>query len=154
MKFSLALRIPPVLLTIITGVLMWLISKTNSPLLLPETLRFSSVIVLAVTASAVGLAGVAAFRRAETTVNPLSPENCSSLVESGIFRFTRNPMYLALLLALIAWGILLGNLWSLSMVVVFVLYINRFQIKPEEEALEAAFGNAFRQYRSRVRKWL
>ena len=101
-----------------------------------------------------GLAGIVAFRQARTTVNPLAPDKCSRLVDSGIFRFTRNPMYLALLMALIGWSIFLGNLWSLVMVLLWVIYIDRFQIRPEEEALETAFGDAFRQYRSKVRKWL
>lgn len=154
MKLTLRHRIPPVAVTLAVAALMWLISVLTPAFPLPENLRMICAILLAMAAMVTGLAGVAEFRRANTTVNPLAPENCSRLVESGIFRFTRNPMYLALLMALIGWNIFLGNLWSLVMIFFWVLYIDRYQITPEEEALEAAFGDTFRHYRRRVRKWL
>ena len=73
------------------------------------------------------------------------------LVDSGVYRFTRNPMYLALLFGLAGWALFLGNVYSLTLNVVFVAYMNRFQIRPEEQALESVFGEAFIDYRSRVR---
>ena len=154
MKLSLRHRIPPVAVTLVVAALMWLISALTPALALPEKSRMLCMLLLAMAAVYTGIAGVVEFRRANTTVNPLAPGNCSQLVESGIFRYTRNPMYLALLMALIGWSIFLGNPWSLVMVLFWVLYIDRYQIRPEEEALEAAFGDAFRNYRSRVRKWL
>jgi len=84
----------------------------------------------------------------------MSPETASRLVDSGIFRFSRNPMYLALLMALGAWGIFLGNLWGLLLIAGFVFYMNQFQIKPEERALETTFGPAYINYKSKVRRWL
>ena len=102
----------------------------------------------------VGLAGVAAFRKAGTTVNPLSPDASSSLVITGIFTRTRNPMYLALLLVLIGWGLYLANLLSLVVTAGFVVYMNRFQIQPEECALETQFGDSFIKYRRSVRRWI
>ena len=104
--------------------------------------------------AAASIAGVAAFRRARTTVNPLKPDSASSLVDSGIYRLTRNPMYLGFALALLGWGIFLSNPLSLAMLFVFVGYMNRFQIVPEERALESLFGDAFKAYRSKVRRWL
>ena len=154
MKFSLELRVPPVLLTLVTMLLMWLVSSNTPPVRMPGWFVLTAVITCVTSALATGLAGIVAFRQARTTVNPLAPDKCSRLVDSGIFRFTRNPMYLALLMALIGWSIFLGNLWSLVMVFFWAAYIDRYQIMPEEEALEAAFGDAFRQYRSKVRKWL
>jgi protein-S-isoprenylcysteine O-methyltransferase Ste14 len=153
-KLSLRHRIPPVAVTLVVAALMWLISVLTPALALPEKFRIPCTILLTMLSVFTGFAGVAEFRRANTTVNPLAPENCSQLVESGIFRFTRNPMYLALLMALVGWSVFLGNPWSLVMVLFWLLYIDRYQIRPEEEALKAAFGDAFRQYRSRVRKWL
>jgi protein-S-isoprenylcysteine O-methyltransferase Ste14 len=153
-KLSLRHRIPPVAVTLVVAALMWLMPVLTPAFPLPEHLRMICAALLALAAAVTGIASVAEFRRAHTTVNPLAPEKCSRLVESGVFRFSRNPMYLALLTALIGWGIYLGNLWSLVMVLLWVIYIDRFQIRPEEEALETAFGDAFRQYRSKVRKWL
>ena len=94
------------------------------------------------------------FKKAHTTVNPLNPEACSTLVDTGIYRYSRNPMYLALLLALAGWGIFLGNFYALVLTIAFVLYMNRFQIRPEEKALEALFGTGFLEYRRSVRRWL
>ena len=104
--------------------------------------------------AAIGFAGVREFRKAKTTVNPFRPRNAGSLVDSGIFRHTRNPMYLALLLALLGWGLYLDNLFVLVSTVLYVAYLNRFQIRPEERALEELFGGEFTAYRQRVRRWI
>jgi protein-S-isoprenylcysteine O-methyltransferase Ste14 len=148
------LRIPPVLLTMITAALMWLVAKITSPAPLTDHLKIIVTALFATTAAVIGIAGVVAFRKANTTVNPLNPNDCSSLVETGVFRLSRNPMYLALLTALTGWGLFLGSPWTLVLAVLFVLYMNRYQIRPEEQALEAAFGEKFLQYKRRVRRWI
>lgn len=94
------------------------------------------------------------FRRAKTTVNPLHPERASSVVASGIFRVTRNPMYLGLLLVLLGCFFAFGALSAVVGLPAFILYIRRFQIQPEEQALQAKFGAAYTQYQTRVRRWL
>jgi len=103
---------------------------------------------------AAALAGVVEFRRARTTVNPLHPEKATAVVDSGIFRISRNPMYLGMLLALVAWALFLANPVTLAGPVLFVLFMNRFQIVPEERALTALFGDGYRVYLGRVRRWL
>lgn len=100
------------------------------------------------------LSGVLSFRRAKTTVNPLKPETASSLVSSGIYRFSRNPMYVGFALFPVAWAIYLASPWSMVGVLGFVSYMNRFQIAPEERAMEALFGETFTRYKSKVRRWL
>ncbi|MFL6647317.1 MAG: methyltransferase family protein, partial [Sulfurifustaceae bacterium] len=92
--------------------------------------------------------------RVDTTKDPRHPERATALVTGGIYRITRNPMYLGLALVLVGWGIFLSNVLSLLGVVVFLGYLNRFQIVPEERALEARFGEAYRQYKQTVRRWL
>jgi protein-S-isoprenylcysteine O-methyltransferase Ste14 len=87
-------------------------------------------------------------------MNPTKPSATSSLVTNGVFRFTRNPMYLSLLLYLVAWAVYLANWLALLLVPVFMLYITRFQIKPEERALSAQFGPEYASYKARVRRWL
>lgn len=94
------------------------------------------------------------FFRRRTTVNPLKPASATALVTGGIYRFSRNPMYLGLATLLLAWAFYLGNLAALAGVALFVLYMNRFQIAPEERALEARFGAEYIAYRTRVRRWL
>jgi protein-S-isoprenylcysteine O-methyltransferase Ste14 len=151
---ALVLKIPPVLLSVIFAALMWLVSRFTPGIDLPATLRIACLLLFASAGAVIGLSGVIAFKKAQTTVNPLKPENCSSLVDSGVFRLTRNPMYLALLLGLAGWALFLGNVYSLAMTALFVTYLNRFQIRPEERALESVFGEAFIEYRRRVRRWL
>ena len=109
---------------------------------------------LLVAAVVVGVVSVRTFRRHGTTVNPLAPGNASAIVTVGIYGYTRNPMYLALALALAAWGVYLGNVASLALVAVFVMYLTRFQIMPEERALEGLFGDEFREYKWKVRRWI
>jgi protein-S-isoprenylcysteine O-methyltransferase Ste14 len=84
----------------------------------------------------------------------MKPESSSSLVVSGIYKLTRNPMYLGLLLVLLGWAIYLTNVLVFLLLPAFILYINRFQIAPEERALTALFGQEFAAYKSRTRRWL
>lgn len=93
------------------------------------------------------------FIRAKTTTNPIKVSTASSLVTNGIFRYTRNPMYLAMLLILIAYGLKLGNAFNTLLAAGFVYYMNHFQIKPEEEALGRLFGKDYRLYCKQVRRW-
>jgi protein-S-isoprenylcysteine O-methyltransferase Ste14 len=100
------------------------------------------------------VAGLLAFRASRTTVNPLRPHRASALVSGGVYRITRNPMYVGLLLLLLAWAVHLAALWPLAVLPLFVLYIGRFQIAPEERALHRLFGDEYRAYVARVRRWL
>lgn len=94
------------------------------------------------------------FRRFKTTVNPVNPENATRLVTTGIYRYSRNPMYLGFALILIGFGVFLKNILSLLVVVVFIWFNTMYQILPEEKALERKFGESFRKYRARVRRWI
>jgi protein-S-isoprenylcysteine O-methyltransferase Ste14 len=108
---------------------------------------------LAAAGLAVDLAALVSFLRARTTVNPLKPQAASALVTGGLYRISRNPMYLGQALLLAGWAVWMGNLLSLLAVPAFVAWIDRLQIAPEERALEAAFGDAFRDWAARVRRW-
>jgi protein-S-isoprenylcysteine O-methyltransferase Ste14 len=151
---ELELKIPPVLVAAITAMLMWGTYILTPEILIAKELRFVFVYLIAVVGVAIGLAGVISFKKARTTVNPLKPENCSALVDSGVFKITRNPMYLALLFALIAWGLFLGSIYALVWGGCFVFYMNRFQIQPEERALKKQFGEQFVKYTHGVRRWI
>ena len=83
----------------------------------------------------------------------LKPETASALVVAGIYRHTRNPMYVGFGLVLVGWGIFLGNALAFIFLPAFVLHMNRFQIRPEERALAKIFGPEFAAYQSRVRRW-
>ena len=151
---KLELKIPPVAVFLLFAAVMWLAATATADHRFDDLFR-SILIALTLGVSAVfGIAGVISFRRAGTTVHPLKPEKSSSLVTGGVFRFSRNPMYLALLLALLAWGLYLSNLYALAIASLFVPWMNRFQIRPEERAMENLYGQAFRDYREATRRWL
>lgn len=151
---SLELKVPPPVVTLACGAAMALVAYLLpfASLTLPG--RRSLALVFVVAGLASGLAGVLAFRRQRTTLDPHAPELTSSLVSNGIYRLTRNPMYLGLLLILVGWGVHLSNLLVLPGLPLFIAYLNRFQIGPEERILAARFGPAFDHYRRSVRRWL
>jgi len=151
---ALELKVPPVLVAVITAALMWVTHVLTPETPIPVIFRKIAMYTFAATGAVTGFAGIVSFRKAGTTVNPLHPDQCTSLVNSGIYRLTRNPMYLALLLALLGWGLLLSDLYSLAWTAVFVLFMNRFQIQPEERALEKRFGAEFTRYQEQVRRWI
>ena len=151
---TLELKVPPPAVALVIAVLMWLLSLAAPPLSFAIPARILLVSLFAAAGVAFSIAGVATFARAKTTVNPTTPQATSSLVSWGVYSITRNPMYLGLLLLLTAWAIYLPNPLPFLLLPVYVLYINRFQIAPEERALTSLFGAEFAAYQSRVRRWI
>lgn len=150
----LELKIPPPLVGLLCAGAMWTLASHTPPLDIPKTALFIMAAGLSTSGFFVMLAGAVSFYRARTTVNPHKPEATTALVTSGVYRYTRNPMYLGLLLLLIAWAVYLSSPAALIGALVFWLYIGRFQIRPEERALATLFGSAFSEYTARVRRWL
>ncbi len=146
-------RIPPPLVGLSAALLMWALNGWW-PLEFESVWRMPLALLLVAVGAGLDLAGLWAFRRAHTTINPLKPQRTSALVSSGVYRFTRNPMYLGMLCLLLAWAVYLGQPWTLLGPVAFVAYITRFQILPEERAIRARFGTEFDAYCARVRRWL
>jgi len=151
---ALELKIPPPALMLLFAVTMWLLSVSAPSLALALPWRVPVALILWSAGIAIALAALFEFRRAKTTVNPFTPEAAAAIVTSGIYRYSRNPMYVGLLLALSGWFVWLSHLLAFVLLPMFVLYINRFQIEPEERALSAKFGGLFRDYRHSVRRWL
>ena len=129
---SLELRVPPVAVASGAALCMWLLSRWTPGLEWGQPWRLGIAVLLLTTGVVVAVAGVLEFRRARTTVNPTTPQAASSMVRAGIYRHTRNPMYLGMLLILAAWAAWLANLAAAALLPAFLLYINRFQIEPEE----------------------
>ena len=147
---ALELKVPPPAVALLFAVTMWLLSASAPSLALTFPWRTLVAFILWSVGFAIALAGLFEFLRAKTTVNPLSPEAASAIVTSGIYRYSRNPMYVGLLLALLGW---LSHLLPFALLPFFILYINRFQIEPEERALSVKFGGLYRDYRRSVRRW-
>ena len=151
---GLELKVPPVALAVIVAALMWCAQSAMPDFDFPAPSNLVFPMGLALLGTTTCLAGVVAFQRAKTTVNPMKPDATSSLVVSGIYRYTRNPMCLGFLLLLAAWAAALSNVLALISLLAFVLYMNRFQIVPEERLLASRFAQDYAEYRARVRRWL
>ena len=150
----LELKIPPPAALVVIAGAMWAVSLVGPSLGLRDPIRMVVAIAIALAGASIDLFSAVSFRRARTTVNPMKPERTSVLVTSGAYRFSRNPMYVGLLLVLVAWALFLNSAWALMGPAIFVLYMNRFQIAPEEKVLAATFGAAYSTYKSSVRRWL
>lgn len=151
---ALELKVPPVAVVVAFGVMMWAAARVFSAASFSLPGASFVAFALVVIGGGIAIAGVFAFRRHETTVNPMKPETTASVVTGGIYGVTRNPMYLGLAFALVAWAIYLANLAALLLVPAFVAYMTRFQIKPEERALLEKFGSRFADYMAAVRRWI
>jgi protein-S-isoprenylcysteine O-methyltransferase Ste14 len=151
---ALELKVPPLVLVLVLAGAMWFAAMQLPSLAITLPWRHG----FAVTISGVGilfiLAGVYVFQKAKTTVNPTTPAAASSVVTSGVYRFSRNPMYIGFLLALIGWATFLSHTLPFLLLPVYVAYMNRFQISPEERALSAKFGDEYEAYKQAVRRWL
>ena len=147
-------RIPPIVVVAAIGTMMYALSP-----LLPSfdfgwaARGFFSLAIAGVGAWFVG-AGVIEFLRNKTTVDPRQPDKASALVVSGIYKISRNPMYVGFALLLLALTVYLQSPLLVVGVVLFVLYMNRFQIAPEERAMITLFGDQYVRYQSRVRRWI
>ncbi len=149
---ALELRVPPLLLAVVLlGGVLWIMRPwtQQSPFW-----QVAFAALLATLGIAVCVSGVIAFRRARTTVDPLHPERASQLVVAGIYRATRNPMYLGFALLLAGAALWSGGWIGWLALALFVAWIDRLQIVPEERALRARFGGDFDDYCRRVRRWL
>ncbi|TKB43530.1 methyltransferase family protein [Thalassotalea mangrovi] len=150
---KLELKVPPLLLFLLSIPLMWLVRDQQHELF---SISWLSLLALffAVSGLLIIILAVIEFRRQHTTVDPRDPNQSSTLVCEGIFKVTRNPMYLGFSLLLLAWGMLLSSMLSLLWVPLFMAYLNQWQIKPEERLLRQKFPDQYPAYRQRVRRWL
>jgi protein-S-isoprenylcysteine O-methyltransferase Ste14 len=147
-------RVPPPVVMLIAALLIWGLRRTFPEMGIFIPGRRAIYWTLLALGLLVAVAGIVSFRRARTTVNPMKPDTASSLVTSGIYRFTRNPMYVGDALILLAVVVFFSNPLGLAGVVLFVAWMNLLQIPAEERALRARFGEAYDAYRARVRRWL
>ncbi|MDW6003813.1 methyltransferase family protein [Vibrio mangrovi] len=154
MKYRLALKVPPVFVFIAAIILIhlcsWLFPGTSVEL----PFKWLVAAVCLMFSAYLGLFALLTFYRVKTTVNPVNPELAARMVTHGVFRVSRNPMYLGLLLILIADVYWLGNLIGILCAVGFVAYMTYFQIIPEERALSVRFGEQYRDYQRQVRRWI
>ncbi|SFW65406.1 methyltransferase family protein [Cellulophaga fucicola] len=148
-----SLKLPPVVVVFVFGLVMYVLAR-----FLPfgifdffgRTMLLKGLLVVMLLVLATS---TYKFFKAKTTVNPKDLDKTSALVTTGIYKFTRNPMYLAMLLLLIGWGLFLSNAFNMLIAAGFVSYMNAYQIKPEEEMLTQKFGKEYTSYTKKVRRW-
>jgi len=150
----LELKIPPDVVWVINAGLMWLVAKASPRLVVPTLLRVGMGALLLICGVVVIIGARAALASANTTWGPMAPERTTRLVATGVYAFSRNPMYLGMLFVLLGWGILLASPAGLIVSTGFFLYIDRFQIAPEERALSTSLGPEYLGYRARDRRWI
>lgn len=154
---ALELKIPPAILFVIA-----LLGVYFSPAIVPfipiqdalPELRANISWLISIVGVLVVIAGVVTFRMAKTTTNPVRIGNASSLVTHGIYKFTRNPMYLGMLLIILSFIIKTGHFAGIIFAVAFVIYMHTFQIKPEERMLTKMFAQKYTDYVKRTRPWV
>jgi protein-S-isoprenylcysteine O-methyltransferase Ste14 len=146
--------VPPPALLVVAAIAMWAIAYRWPRFWIPFAWREEVSLALAALAGLCIAMAVAGFVRARTTVDPRHPERSEVLVTGGVYRLSRNPMYLGSALLLAAWGAYLANALAWAMPLLFVAWVTWFQIRPEERALQARFGDAYARYRRMVRRWI
>jgi protein-S-isoprenylcysteine O-methyltransferase Ste14 len=147
-------KVPAPIIAAALGASMKFYATASGVVIDPTALRMYVGLGLAQASGLLAVIAVATFWRARTTINPLDPSRAAHLVTGGVFRVSRNPMYLSLLLLLVAYAVRIDSPAVWLGPIAFIAYVTRFQIHPEERALEARFGEAYLRYRTRTRRWL
>ncbi len=149
------LRIPPPIVALI-GILLIFLSKDYILILyLHPHLQNTLSLLFLIIGFVIILLAIKEFKKSETTVNPMKPETSTSLVTSGIFKYTRNPMYLGLACILLASCFYFSSLFGIIIYVpLFIFYITVFQIIPEEESMKSLFNDEYLEYCLKVRRWI
>ncbi|WP_371193700.1 isoprenylcysteine carboxylmethyltransferase family protein [Glaciecola sp. SC05] len=148
------LKIPPVIVFIAALFAVWLSDKMFPMSGLLSGMNVYIALVFIILGLFSGVAGLVSFKLAKTTVNPLKLDKASALVDSGMYRFSRNPMYLGMLFIILGLIVRLEQPYSLVWAVLFIAFMTKFQILPEERALSLIFGESYSHYKRRVRRWL
>ncbi|MCZ2102981.1 MAG: isoprenylcysteine carboxylmethyltransferase family protein [Burkholderiales bacterium] len=155
-KFTVTLecKVPPPMVALVAAAVSWALARWTSAWTVGGTWLPVASWCLAGAGVGIGLWSLWYFRRAGTTFDPHVPQRTRVFVEAGPYRYSRNPMYLGLACLLLAWCARLAHPLALVGVALFVAYISRFQIAPEERVLREKFGEAYLRYCARVRRWL
>ena len=146
------IKIPPPLIVLVLIISIYFSSKKIDLINIPLQLEISIFILSA--GILIFVNPVLQFIKSKTTVNPIQFEEVNKLVTSGIFKYSRNPMYLGMLMIVLSTSIFYLNIYSILTPLLFILWINKFQIKREEEFLTEKFGDEYLSYKKKTRRWI
>jgi len=154
MMDRLKLKFPPAVQVLVFAVIIWQLGKIYPMGFIPLAENGLVAITLVLLGALIVVFGGIAFRKAKTTVDPRYPANSTSLVILGVYQYTRNPMYVGMLLSLTGLVIYFGKFSGFFVLPLFIWTMNEFQIKWEEKALLEKFGDSYSNYLKNVRRWL
>ncbi len=150
----LQLKIPPPVYALSIGLIMWLLNQ-HLPIVHWISSPWNKVgIAIALLAIVLDLSSLYLFLKKQTTINPMNPKGTQGLVSGGLYQYSRNPMYVGLLMILFGYAIWLGSITPFLVLPLFYWLITEMQIKPEETILEEKFGTEYLDYKNSVRRWL
>ena len=145
-------KIPPPIIALICIAINYLSTYLINPVYFPNIEIIGGLILLFGVITA--MLAILLLKKNKTTVNPLRPEETTSLVTTGIYSITRNPMYLGLLFVISSTILFFGSWFGIITLLFFIWYINKYQIISEEEAMQKLFGDKYYDYKQRVRRWI
>ena len=148
------LLIPPPIVGLIFAAIIWVCNMVFPSGHISFAGQLALAVVLVALGFSISVAAAISFKKASTQIDPREPSKSQSIVQTGIFRYSRNPMYLGLVFVLVGWVVWLGNWAGVAFIALFIWYISRFQIAPEEEALKPKFGAEYEAYLRKVRRWI
>ena len=148
-----SLKLPPAIMFLIFSGFMFLLAKYLPVGYFDFFGRYLLIKAFVLFAILIAFVALIQFYKARTTIDPSKPTKTTVLITSGVYNYSRNPMYLALLLLLLAWGLWLGNAFNTVLAAGFVAFMNKYQIIPEEKALRKQFGKPYDKYCKFVRRW-
>lgn len=151
---NLELKIIPPVQFVISALLMFTLTYFLPQFHFSLAFRFPLIILLIALASFTSLMALSGFHKHKTTFHPHVPEKTTTVVNSGIYAYSRNPMYLALALVLFALAFYFSNITCFAVIPIFIWYITQYQIKPEEVMLDKLFPLEYQAYSKKVRRWL
>jgi protein-S-isoprenylcysteine O-methyltransferase Ste14 len=145
-------KIPPPVVTLVFGLSIYF----SREIFQAVEIKYSSYIgiLLLVLGLAILISAVRLFRKDKTTVNPLNPEQATKLVTDGIFKYSRNPMYLGMVFILSSMAVFFNLIGGIILIALFCIYITKFQIIPEEKAMSNLFSQDFNKYKQATRRWI
>ncbi|WP_177166553.1 isoprenylcysteine carboxylmethyltransferase family protein [Nitrosomonas sp. Nm51] len=146
--------IPPVLVWVVFALAMWFLSVSVPVLLLKTGPNIVFPVIMTAIGAFIILSCAVTFMRKKTTLNPMKPELATALIKTGLYQYSRNPIYLGFVIMLTGWSVYLNNVPAFILIAGFIFYMNRFQIEPEERSLSRIFGAEFELYKRTVRRWL
>ena len=152
MIMNIKTKIPPPLIALTFGFLMNYTKNIFPKINIRNEIIFGSFMIII--GLVIILSAIILFKKYQTTITPLNPSNATKLITDGIYKFSRNPMYLGLLLVLLGISIIINLTGGFFLIPLFILYLNLFQIIPEENAMVDLFKDEFLEYKENVRRWI